>query len=143
MQTLLVYNSRILGIKNAKFSGQYFYMNKSRREIFKPAIVYLQEYFFNRKATMTASSFIITLSQELTLSIFRIFKSLLLASNQFAAFLTIETKSSRKETSLTIPPMKVGKNRANNQLTLSKCRARLLKKLPERRPYKFYFCTNC
>ena len=29
MQTLRVYNSRIVSVKNAKFSGQYFYMNNN------------------------------------------------------------------------------------------------------------------
>ena len=43
IQTLWVNNSRILRIKNAKFSGFCFYMNTNVREIFKPALVYLKQ----------------------------------------------------------------------------------------------------
>ena len=40
-QTLLVGNSRILRINNAKFSGSYFYLNENISDIFKSVLMYL------------------------------------------------------------------------------------------------------
>ena len=41
IQTLRENNSRIFKIKNAKFSGYYFNMNRRNKEIFKSALVFL------------------------------------------------------------------------------------------------------